>query len=58
MGVCNYPDIFQEKMNIMFRGIEFILAHIDYQLIITKGDWSKNLYKFELVKNLRANEHN
>ena len=49
MGVCNSPDIFQEKMNEMFRGIEFIRAYIDDILIITKGDWSDHLNKLELV---------
>ena len=35
MGVCNPPDIFQEKMNEMFRGIGFIRAYIYDLLIIT-----------------------
>ena len=45
MGVRNSLDIFQEKMNEMFRGFEFIRAYIDDLLIITKGDWSDNLDK-------------
>ena len=40
MGVCNFPEFFQEKMNKMFRGFEFIQAYTDELLIITKGDWS------------------
>ena len=41
----------------MFRGIEFIRAYIDDLLVITKGDWSDNLDKLELVlKKLRENE--
>ena len=43
MGVSNSPDIFQEKMNEMFRGFEFIQAYINDLLIITKGDWSDHL---------------
>ena len=40
----------------MFRRIEFIRAYIDEILVITKGDWSDNLDKLELVlKSLRAN---
>ena len=40
MGVSNSPDIFQDKMNKMFCGFEFIEAYIDELLIITKGDSS------------------
>ena len=29
MGVCKPMDIFQEKINEMFRGIEFITAYTD-----------------------------
>ena len=45
MGICNSPDIFQEKMNEMFRGLEFIRAYINDLLIITKGDLSDQLNK-------------
>ena len=45
MGICNSPDIFQEKMNKNFRGFEFIRAYIDDLLIITKGDFSGHLNK-------------
>ena len=47
MGVSNSPEIFQEKMNEMFRGLGFIQAYINYLLIITKGDWSYHLEKME-----------
>ena len=36
-------------MNEIFRGFEFIQAYINYQLIITKGDWSDHLEKLELT---------
>ena len=56
MGVRNSPDIFQEKMNDMFRGFELILAYIDYLLIINRGDWSDHLEKLELtLKNIKDN---
>ena len=45
MGVGNSQDIFQEEMNEIFRGFEFIRAYIDDLLIFTKGDWSNNLEK-------------
>ena len=34
VGVVNSPDIFQKKMNDLFRGFEFIL---------TKGDWTDHI---------------
>ena len=40
IGVSNPPDIFQDKINEMFHGFEFIRAYIDELLIITKGVWS------------------
>ena len=43
IGVSNSLDIFQEKMNEMFRGFELILAYINDHLIITKGDWYNHL---------------
>ena len=56
MGVCNSPEIFQEKTNEMFRIIEFIRTYINDLLITTKGDCSDNLNKLEiLLKNIRAN---
>ena len=35
MGVWNFPDIFQEKTNEIFHGIEFIRKYIDDLLIIS-----------------------
>ena len=49
MGVCNSSDIFLEKINEMFCGIEFIIVYIDDLLIITKGYWSNHLNKLELL---------
>ena len=49
MGVSNSPDIFQEKINEMFCGFEFIQAYTNDMLIITKGDWSDHLEKLELT---------
>ena len=36
MGIANYPEIFQQKMNDLFHGFEFIRAHIDDILILKK----------------------
>ena len=49
MQVCNSPGIFQEKMNEILRGIEFIRFYINDLLEITKGDCSVHLDKLELV---------
>ena len=49
MIVSNSLDIFQEKMNEIFRGFEFIQAYIDDLLIVTNGDWSDHLEKLELT---------
>ena len=56
MGVSNSPDIFQEKMNEVFRAFEFIRAYINDLLIITKGDWSDQFEKLKLTpKKLKYN---
>ena len=28
LGVANYPDIFQQKMNDLFHGLKFLCVHI------------------------------
>ena len=45
MEVSNSPVIFQEKMNEMFHGFEFIQMYTNNLLIITKGDWPNHLQK-------------
>ena len=35
MGVSNSRDIFQQKMNDLFHGFEFIHAYIDDLLVLT-----------------------
>ncbi|MGA1256817.1 MAG: pol polyprotein, partial [Candidatus Nanopelagicaceae bacterium] len=49
MGLCNSPDIFQEKMNELFEGFEFVRAYIDDVLCLTKGDFDDHLEKLERV---------
>ena len=51
MGVDNSLDIFQQKMNALFYGFEFICVHIDELLILTKRDWTDNVHKIELIFN-------
>ena len=51
MGVADSPDIFQQKMNNLFQGFEFIPAYIDDLLILTKGDWTDHVQNLELTLN-------
>ena len=37
LGLCNSPDIFQEKMNKLFNSLEYVRAYIDGLSIISKG---------------------
>ena len=38
MGLSNSPDIFQEKMNELFSGLEYVRAYIDDLLILTNEE--------------------
>ena len=49
MGLCNSPDIFQEKMNELFDGLDYVRACIDDLLCLTKSDFDDHLEKLELV---------
>ena len=49
MGLCNAPDIFQEKMNELFDGLDYVRAYIDDLLVLTKGDFDDHLSKLERV---------
>ena len=51
MGIANSPDIFQQKMNDLFHGFEFICACIDDLLILTKKDWTDHVQKLKLTLN-------
>ena len=49
MGLCNSPDIFQEKMSELMEGLEFARAYIDDLLIVSKGNLEDHLDKVEQV---------
>ena len=49
MGLCNSPDIFQEKMNELFEGLDFVRAYIDDLLCLSKGTFEDHLQKLERV---------
>jgi len=49
MGLCNGPDIFQEKMSELLDGLAFVRTYIDNLLCLTKRSFSDHLKKVELV---------
>ena len=49
MGLCNSPDIFQEKMSELFDGLEFVRTYIDDLLCLTKGTFEDHLEKLEKI---------
>ena len=49
MGLCNSPDIFQEKMSDLMCGLDFVRAYIDDLLSITNGTFEDHLEKLELI---------
>ena len=49
MGFANSPDIFQQKMNDLYHGFEFIHAYIDDNLVLTEGYWTGHVQKLELT---------
>ena len=51
MGENNSPNIFQQKMNNLFQGFEFISSYMDDLLILTKGYWTDDVHKLALTLN-------
>ena len=49
MGLCNSPDIFQEKINELINGLEFAGAYIDDLLVISKQSFEEHLKHLEQV---------
>ena len=49
MGLCNSPDIFQEKMSTLMQDLEYVRAYIDDLLIITSGSYADHLEKLGVV---------
>ena len=55
MGLYNSSDIFQEKMNEIFNGLECVRAYIDDLLIISNGNFEDCMNKVKIVlKKLKA----
>src|SRR5687767_729149 len=51
MGLCNSPNIFQEKMSELMIGLEFARAYLDNLLIISKTDFNEHLEHLEVALN-------
>jgi hypothetical protein len=49
MGLCNSPDIFQEKISDLMYGLEFARAYLDDLLIISKNSFQEHLDHLEEV---------
>ena len=47
MGLCNSPDIFQEKMSELFVGLDTVHVYIDDLLHVTKGSWTEHITVLE-----------
>jgi Reverse transcriptase (RNA-dependent DNA polymerase) len=49
MGLCNGPDIFQEKMSTLMQDLEYVRAYIDSLLIITHRSFEEHKDKLKVV---------
>lgn len=47
MGLCNSPNIFQEKLSQLMTGLKFARAYLDDLLLVTKGDFNEHLDQLE-----------
>ena len=54
MGLCNSPDIFQEKMSELFVGLDIGCVYMDELLHVTKGSWKEHLtFRKEMITRLQ-----
>jgi hypothetical protein len=49
MGLCNSPDIFQEKMSTLMQDLEYVRTYIDDLLVITHGSFEEHIDKPKVV---------
>jgi hypothetical protein len=50
MGLCNSPNIFQEKMSsTLFGDLDFIRTYIGDLLVLTKSDWQDHLCHLDII---------
>ena len=54
MGLCNGPDVFQEKMALLMDGLSYVRTYIDDLLVLTNGSLEDHLSKLdEVLKRMR-----
>ena len=49
MGLCNSPDIFQERMFELFSDLEYVRAYIDDLLVTSSGSFEEHLERLDKV---------
>ena len=49
MGLCNSPDIFQEKMSTLMQDLDYVRAYIDDILVVTNESFEDHLDKLRVV---------
>ena len=49
MELCNSPDIYQEKKNELFNGLEYVRTHLDDHLIISNKSFEDHINKLDKV---------
>ena len=49
MGLCNSPEIFQEKMSELLAGLDTVRVYIDDILHVTKGSFEDHLDKLDTI---------
>ena len=49
MGVCNSPDIFQDKISEIFDGFDMVCGYIDDVLVITKNNIEDHIKSLDMV---------
>ena len=47
MGLCNSPDIFQEKINELLNGLDYVRTFIDDLLIISNKSFGDHINKLD-----------
>ena len=50
MALCYSPDIFQEKMNELFNGVEYVKAYTDDLFIISNDNFEYNLNEIKKIQ--------
>ena len=51
MGLCNSPGIYQEKMNELFNGLEYVRTYIGDPLVVSNTSFEDHVNKLDRVLN-------